>query len=59
MIKKILILIYTTLISAATIFASASGCDYTGNPLESFKNCGPPNAIQGNAQPKTDITNSG
>ena len=59
MIKKILIIVYVALVSSATIFASATGCDYNGNPLKSFKNCGPTNAIQGNAQPKTDITNPG
>jgi len=41
------------------VFASAGDCDYTGDPLENFKNCGPQGAIQGGAAPKTDITDTG
>jgi|GEM_PF-979208 len=47
------------MVSALSVFANAKGCTYTGNPLESFKNCSPTGVIQEGSSPDLDVTNSG
>lgn len=56
--KKFCILFSVLLFSILPVFTHAK-CQYDGSdPLGSFKNCGPTNAIQGSVKPETDITDT-
>lgn len=54
--KKLLIILWISIFSTISVFASASGCVYTGNPLESFKNCSPTGVIEAENKAGLDVT---
>jgi len=57
--KKIISIIWILFLCTIPTFVSAANCDYTGNPLENFKNCSPKNVIQEWSEPQLNVTNSG